>query len=295
MNSSIRAGLATSPLPTQQLAGPGGRRLAFSAYPAPNPWLHLLISHGYGEHRGWYDHVARAFQAAGISAYTFDHFHHGISSGKPGDAADYAEFPLGVRLALEQGVAPLREAGVPLALFGHSNGGLAVLHALGQLEPGSLAAVVLCNPLLGLPRRPLRWDLWLSRLIGYFNPGFMIAHPSVPGLLTANEAIWPDYARDPLRLRALSQRFYKQMAVSARRARTRVVALEAPLLLLLAGREKIVRQGATLAWFSALQAPAKERLDYPGLHHELLQETEWQRVVADVVDWLRTLAPPKAG
>ena len=90
MNSSIKPGLAARPPPLRWLENARGERLAFSEYPAKEPWLHLLVSHGFGEHRGWYHHVAETLRGQGISTYTFDHYHHGESAGRPGDAPRYA-------------------------------------------------------------------------------------------------------------------------------------------------------------------------------------------------------------
>ncbi|MEE8395932.1 MAG: alpha/beta fold hydrolase [bacterium] len=291
MSSSIKAGLAAQPPPTRELWDSRGRRLSFSEYPAESPWMHLLISHGFGEHRGWYDHVAGAFRDAGISTYTFDHFHHGTSSGKLGDVADYGEFIRGLRLALDAGVAPRCPPGEPLVLLGHSNGGLAVLLTLPELPPGRVAGVVLTNPLLGLSRRLVRWGLFFARLLTPFAPGLMIPSRSRPERLTSDRSLWGDYGRDPLRLRRLSIRFFREMAVAARRARRQPSCHGKPLLLLCGEQDRVVRKKATMGWYARLEAPAKKLLEYPGLRHELFNETQWRRVLDDIVEWLRSLPP----
>ena len=151
MSSSIRAGLATAPLPLRWLKDSRGQRLAFSAYPAREPWLHLLISHGFREHRGWYHHVAEALRGQGISTYTFDHYHHGASQGRGGDAPAYRVLTDGLQLALEQGVLPGLSPGERVGLLGHSNGGLVVLRAFASQSSPQVCFVVLSNPLLALP------------------------------------------------------------------------------------------------------------------------------------------------
>ena len=50
MNSST-PGLTEHPPEPEWLQGPGGR-LAWYPYPAQNPWLRVLISHGFSEHGG---------------------------------------------------------------------------------------------------------------------------------------------------------------------------------------------------------------------------------------------------
>ena len=85
------------------LDGPAGG-IAFRAYPARSPWLLILISHGFSEHLGWWDHVARAFQERGVSAYLFDHYHHGRSEGKKGDLPRYDLLTDGLKFVLEHEV-----------------------------------------------------------------------------------------------------------------------------------------------------------------------------------------------
>ncbi len=287
MSSSIRAGLASHPPETIWIGGGSERRLAFSAYPARRPWMHLLISHGFGEHRGWYDHVARAFSERGISTYTFDHFHHGLSSGRPADAPHYGVLTEGLRLALEQGAAPRVPAGEPLALLGHSNGGLTALRALPGLPAGALTAVVLSNPLLGLPARNGLWGQAVARLIGLLAPAMMLPFPNRPAWLTSDPNVWPGYARDPLRFRAVSVRFFLAMARAAREARRTADCRGLPLLLLCSGEDRVVDSAATLNWYEALDCPGKELISYPGLRHEILNETHWAGVVDDVAAWLK--------
>lgn len=291
MNSSGRAGLSTD-LPLTEWLGEGSAlRLAFSAYPAEHPWLHLLISHGFGEHRGWYDHVARSLVAVGISVYTFDHFHHGISSGKPGDVRDYGQLTAGLRMALLQGVIPRCPPGAPLALLGHSNGGLALIRALPSLPVELLAGVILCNPLLGLRPKLAFWGMLTARLLEPVAPGLMVPFRATPSRLTSDESLWNDYKKDRLRLRSLSIRFFREMAESAGETATLASCQGLPLLLLLAELDFVVDKSATMEWFRRVDSPEKELIEYPGLRHELFQEPSWQSVLADAIGWLRRRKP----
>ncbi len=292
MNSSIDAGL-TAPLPPDAwLAAADGRRMAFSAYPAQRPHLHLLISHGFGEHRGWYHHVARYLQAAGISAYTFDHFHHGISDGKPGDVSDYRVLADGVRLALAAGVLPRRSPGEAVALLGHSNGGLAILRALPHIAPGTVDGLLLSNPLLGMLPATEFWGMLSVRLLSLIHPGLMVVAPNHPARLSSNQSVWKDYRRDRLRLKWLSLRFFREMVATARKARDEASCQGLPLLLLCSQHDRVVDRSAPRDWFERLRAPGKQLIAYPGAEHELFNETIWRAVLADAAAWLKELASP---
>ena len=285
--SSYKAGLA-DPLPTAIWLDDGhGGRVAFAAYPAPQPWLHLLISHGYGEHMGWYDHVARTLQAQGVSAYLFDHYHHGRSSGRPADVPDYAELVDGLRLVLQQGVQPQRQPGVPLALLGHSNGGLVSVLAVAALPQGTFDALVLCAPFLGFPPGLQRTMLPLVHLLGLLIPRFVLPVNGLPQLRTADRSIWPDYERDPLRFRGLSVRFVRAMLRALAQAWRAPTCQGLPLLLAFGEQDRVVDLPSALRWFERVESPDKELRPYPGLRHELFQEAAWRDVLQDVSGWLR--------
>jgi alpha-beta hydrolase superfamily lysophospholipase len=299
-------GWVAAPQPIVWLEDGRGGRLACTPYDAEQPWLYLLVSHGFAEHRGWWDHVARAFRAEGVSVLTFDHFHHGQSTGRPGDPPSYETFVGGFRLALEQGLLPRRRDGRPLAVLGHSNGGLIALRALRALPVGvvqervqervreQVQALVLSAPLLGLPRvtrafgRPVAWLLERS------FPTRQFPLQPLPWRVTGNRAIWGDYLRDPLRGRGISARYFRALleATAAERAEPDCRGL--PLLLLTDGRERIVSPEAMEEWFKRVPSPDKERRHYPGLHHEMFNEVAWREVLGDVLRWLRRRFDPRS-
>ena len=290
-----KAGLAERLPPPEWLsprAGPAaGMRLAFRAYPAPGgpAWVHVLVSHGLGEHCGWWQHVALALQARGISAYLFDHFHHGQSAGTAADASSYDVLAAGLQCALEDGVLP-RAGGAPVVLLGHSNGGLVGLWTLPRIA-GRLRGLVLCSPLI-----QLRWvQRWLGMIpawvLARIDPGLFWPAPPNPRTHTSDASLWPMYFQDPLRFRKISVRFYLAMraACTAVEARTDVGGL--PLLLLAAGGERIVDRAAMLRWFGRVAASDKTLLDHPGMEHEIFHEQEWQIAVNEVVSWLEQRFP----
>lgn len=298
MSSCTSPGLTDSLPPTQWLAGPHGP-LALHTFPAARPWLHVLISHGFAEHSGWWAHVAAGLQARGVSASVFDHYHHGHSAGAPADVPDYGHLVAGLRTVLAEGIAP-RLGGVPLVLLGHSNGGLVTLLALGGLAPGQVQGLVLCSPFLDMPPRVAWLGTWVARLLRLASPRLRVPLQNRPWRLTGCRAIWPQYGADPLRFRSITVRFFLAMRRAVRAGRRVRDTGGRPLLLLSAGHERVVSAPAMEAWYAAVAAPEKTRRHYPQLHHELFNEAEWQRVLDDVLAWCRarvatpaaTAAPP---
>lgn len=293
--TELKAGLAERlPAPEwlEPSTGPAaGMRLAFRAYPAERPRAGVLVSHGFAEHSGWWQHVALALQARGISAFLFDHFHHGQSAGRTADVPHYDVLTAGIRCALERGVLP-RCPGIPVVLLGHSNGACASLFGLPEFSD-RIQGLVLCSPLIRM--------VWVSQWLGAI-PAFVISRIDpgaywpltlVPKALTSNAEVWPQYAADPLRFHKISARFYFAMRSACVTVAGRTELGGLPLLLLSAGEERIVNLGAMRDWYGRLRADDKTHLIHPGRRHELFNEVDWQRTVDEAVAWMDARFPAR--
>ena len=289
MNFSIEPGLHRRTPVTHWLQDAQGRTLAFSAYPALNPWAEVFISHGYGEHRGWWHHVATALVMRGVNVYSFDHFHHGVSDGPNWDLESYDDMVAGFLLALRQGVAPLRHADLPLVLLAHSNGALISLLAQQHLHPGELSAMVLDNPMLGLPPLTRLGGNLLAALVlalkGNDGPTQPVLKSLSPRQLTSLRTIWADYGKDRFRPHYITPRYYAAMKVACRQAMTQTKSA-VPVLLLTGGRDGVVNHANIRAWYAQLEAPAKHLVHYPALRHEVFNEVGWRSVLEDVLGWM---------
>ncbi|MFI5401245.1 MAG: serine aminopeptidase domain-containing protein [SAR324 cluster bacterium] len=293
--SDAKAGLAwelARPEWLQLSAGPAaGMRMAFYAYAAGRPWANVLVSHGHGEHSGWWQHVALFFQARGVSAFLFDHFHHGASEGRRGDVPGYDVLAAGVRCALEQGVLPRAHA-APVFVLGHSNGACATLLALPSIAP-SLAGLVFSSPLIRLP-----WAVhWLPAFPAWiaarFDPGAYWHSPALPEHLTAAKQLWPLYSSDPLRIHKTSVRFYLAMRSATKAVSALTDTQGLPLLLLSAGDERVVSAGAMRHWYARLATADKTHLEHPGHRHELFNAPDWARIAGEVVSWMQARVPSR--
>lgn len=113
---------------------------------APGERAAVLLTHGLGEHLGRYAGLTEAFLAAGVTVLRYDQRGHGGSPGRRAvvDAGLLVEDHLAVRRAAAAVVGDL-----PLALHGHSLGGL-VTAASVLRRPEGVSAVVLSSPALRL-------------------------------------------------------------------------------------------------------------------------------------------------
>src|SRR3954452_20284935 len=127
------------------IAGTRGR-IVVHRWDVDEPRYIALLSHGYGEHARRYDHVAERLNAGGAAVYAPDHFGHGRSDGERALAEDLEGAVEDLHLVAERAAAD--HPGLPVALIGHSMGGL-IAARYGQRFRGELAALVLSGPAVG--------------------------------------------------------------------------------------------------------------------------------------------------
>ena len=131
---------------------PGSRgRVHHSAW-LPDGDVHgvVLLLHGYGEHLGLYEALARRLTADGHAVHAMDAVGHGRSDGERAIISSWDHFVDDARQLAE--LAGGRHPGRPLVVVGHSGGAVAG-YLLALRSPGIARALVLSAALL----RPLAW------------------------------------------------------------------------------------------------------------------------------------------
>ncbi len=109
-----------------------GVTIHYAVWKASSPRAVIQIAHGLGEHLGRYETLAQEFVEAGYTVYADDHRGHGKTGVEQwgGDAARMGRLgPGGMRAAVAAvhrftGIIRAENAGLPLALLGHSWGSL---------------------------------------------------------------------------------------------------------------------------------------------------------------------------
>lgn len=262
-----------------ELAGTHGR-LATRAWTNPAATHVVLLAHGYGEHVGRYDHVAAALVAHGAVVHGLDHVGHGRSDGERVMITDIEDLVTDLHALAESVTA--EHPGLPVALVGHSMGGL-VAARYAQRYPGTLVALVLSGPVLG------RWAA-VDQLLA------MDEIPDVPldvSTLSRDPAVGEAYAADEL----VWHGPFKRPTLLALQAGIAAVAAgpdlgELPTLWAHGAEDQLVPIDATRAGMAHLGGSALEEIVYPGARHEIFNETHGDEVLAELTAFLgRVLAP----
>lgn len=261
-----------------------GLRLLTRNWPAAGAdpgWASVLLVHGLGEHSGRYEHVGGALAAAGLDVHAYDARGFGGSGGRRAWARDWDQ----VLDDLAERLAPIRAAsdGRPVALYGHSLGGLIALDFTMARRPGP-DLLVLSGP--GLADCIPRWKHLLAPALDRVVPGLWMANGVGRDQLAADPAPSFTYADDPL-VEDRSTVHLGAVGFAAQdRVRELVAGLErlpVPTLVVHGGADPLV---PTESSEPLGRLPGVRRIVYPGLRHEIHNE-RGSPVVGDVAGWLR--------
>jgi lysophospholipase len=252
---------------------------------SPERGRSIVIVPGYCEHRGRYRATAAALAEHGHRVAVVDLRGHGESGGARAHVLRFAEYLEDLRAAIAHAAAKglLTE---PPVLLGHSMGGLVALrYALDRAA--ELRALVLTSPFLGLKLKVPRWKRGLGRIASLLRPQLALPSGLNPDELSHDPVVCRAYAQDPLVSRIATARWFTEVTAVQAEVRQRAGRLKLPLLLLHAGDDRIADPAASRTLFDRVGSSDKVMTLYPGLFHEILNEVDRDRVLADLFSWLQ--------
>jgi alpha-beta hydrolase superfamily lysophospholipase len=241
----------------------------------------IYLVHGLGEHSGRYVHVGQYFAEAGYRSIAFDLRGHGRSGGKPVFVNRYEELGIDVQSVIGHfgGVAPF--------LFGHSMGGQLVLW-FTQRYKMNLAGVIASAPWLDLAQPPPLWQILVAGMLNRCLPGFRFPTNLDRNNLSHDLAHLDTLEDLDLLHDSISVRFFFE----AMRAAEELVGnpvIDFPVLITQGGDDRVTSRGAAEAFFEKLRAPSKTLKVYPGLFHELHNETARCEVIDFMLAWMNSI------
>ena len=250
---------------------------------AGEPWAHVLLVHGIAEHSGRYEHVGEWLAAAGLEVSGYDLRGFGGSGGRRAFVDRWTQH----HDDLEDRLADVRvgAAGRPVAVYGHSLGGLIALgYAVAERARPQPDALVLSAP--ALDSTVAAWKRRVAAVLGRVAPTTSLKNDFDGGLLSRDASVGERYRVDPLAHHATTTRFGAEALAEQARVRGRLDRLSIPTLVYHGDADRLVPTAST----EPLAAiPAVTRRTYPDLRHESHNEPEGDRVVGDVVTWLRSV------
>jgi alpha-beta hydrolase superfamily lysophospholipase len=233
-----------------------------------------VIAHGYGEHIGRYDHVAAALANHGAAVYGLDHLGHGKSDGERALIPDFDPVVDDLHLLIEHGLA--EHPGAPVALIGHSMGGL-IATRYAQRHGDLLTALVLSAPLIGNPGNGAL--LALEHL-----PEI----PIDPAVLSRDESVQQAYGTDPLVYHGgLRRPTLAAMAGALLDAALDSHRIRGPVLWQHGQADELVPLAGSARLIELLDNAEVTVRHYPHARHEIFNEINRDEILEDTARYIK--------
>jgi len=247
------------------------------------PKAAVAIVHGYAEHSGRYEWVGNKLASAGFAVHAFDLRGHGRSDGPRVLIRHMKEFVSDVDVFL----AHVREAepGRPLFLLGHSMGGLISSYYTAAKRP-ELAGLVLSGPAVTPPSRTRKAMGALFGAIARVKPDLGVRTLAADTVSRDPEVV-AAYDSDPLVYRGkMPAATIAAMVGASKRLAANAGRITVPLYIAHGEADELCEPRGSRRLARLARSKEKEVHFYPELAHEVLNEPEKERVLADMETWM---------
>jgi len=241
----------------------------------------VVIVPGFNSHSGYYGWVAEQLTARGLAVYAVDLRGRGKSDGERFFVQQFADYVSDVAGCVAQ--ARSHEPGVAVYMLGHSAGG--VVACLYTLDHQAELAGLICESFAFKVPAP---DFVLAVFKG-------LAHlaPHAHVLRLKNE----DFSRDPAVVQTMNDdpliahetqptQTLAEMVRADERLEKSFPQMTLPVLILHGTRDKATAPKGSQAFFDTVGSKDKTLKLYDGAYHDLLNDTDRQRVMGDITGWL---------
>lgn len=270
-------------MPTGTIRTRDGIDLFYRLRPIERAGAVAIVVHGFAEHSGRYGHVFDWLNRTGFNVLSFDLRGHGYSKGRRGYIDSFEQYvsDLDTLVLFARRKFPNER----LFLIGHSMGGLVALHYVHQ-SPEHVDGLVGSSPFLGFRIHVPAWKRALGTLMSWIMPGFKMPNEIVASDLTHDRAKAMEYAQDDLIFHHACARWYRSVVLALRQAHGFAPELKLPIYLQLAGDDRIVDTQAARLYAQKCQSSDKTVKEYADFFHEIYNETERERPLEDMSNWL---------
>jgi alpha-beta hydrolase superfamily lysophospholipase len=258
-----------------------GLRLEVHLWDVDEPRGVVLLVHGLGEHGGRYAEVAEHLNRRGLRVVAPDHRGHGRSAGAPTHVSSFDLFLDDLR-RVEEGICGM---GIPLAIWGHSMGGLMTIRYLQRSDTRARVAVI-SAPWLGRPGNAKWWKTAPARAIGALWPSAPMPAGVEGVMLTHDSEKQVQFDDDPLVRRTVSPRLFVEGSRAVTQAFQEVDRLRQDVLFLVPLADQLVNPKETLRFVEMLDSERCAVISRTEWRHEPHNEVDRTSLLNEVGDWL---------
>lgn len=262
----------------------GRNTLYTCSYDCTDPLASVLIIHGLGEHIDRYERFAKQMNEHRLAVYGFDNLGHGKSSGIRGHTSVETTFEIIGRMKKKM-LSDYPQ--IPLALFGHSLGGLICLRYLEENSQSFYAAAISAPAIIVDVETEKRMEKnkGLAKLLPFVTLDNAIKHEDI----SRNPTEVSDYSTDKLVHPKVSLKLALSLYENIQAVNQKASAIKTPLLLLKGMSDKVVPPDNIEEFFDKIGSENKMLSKYPGAYHETIYDPEHgDQFRQDIIGWFRT-------
>jgi alpha-beta hydrolase superfamily lysophospholipase len=248
----------------------------------------VCLVHGIGEHTLRYLNVAEAFTKEGYVLFGADLRGHGRSGGPRGHFPSIEVVLQDIDLLIEH--AHELHPDLPLILYGHSLGGILVLHYGLKRKPDVKGVIATSSPLhTALEEQQVK--VMAAKILGSLLPTFTIPSGLDVNALSHDREVVKLYNDDPLVHNKMSMGFGKIMLSVSHWTLNHASEFSLPLLLLHGKSDSISYPSSSIEFAAPLKEKSKLVLWDDG-YHELHNETFKEEVFKTMTFWIEQHLTP---
>jgi len=249
----------------------------------------VLVVHGFGEHCGRYDRIAKLIAAEGFEVYALDHQGHGRSEG---DRAYFERFAHMVDDVITLGKRALAEhapQSPPLFILGHSMGGLIASHAAerAKVELNGFKGCILSGPALKEdPKSAPPLLIKIGRVISRILPKFAL--DPLPGEFVSRDCVVVEqYKNDPLNYQGgMRARVGIEILDAMQQIQGKAHQCQWPLLLMQGTHDRLVNPEGAELFYENFGGQDKQLMMLDQRFHEILNEPDGLNTLQVMIAWL---------
>ncbi len=269
--------------------GSKNTRLFYQSWEVENPKLHIVITHGHGEHSNCYERVVEALQGLQTSIYAWDLRGHGRSDGQRGYARKFEDYIQDFQAFLQHLKTEKNLYPDHLTLLGHSMGGLIQLETLLVNPNWNFKAQILSSPMLGVAVQvPLLKDLAALVLARVF-PQVTLSNEIQLTDLTRDPEVLKEFEADVLRHDRICSTVYLGAVTAIESLRSRMQQIQVPTLWQIPEMDPVVGSENSRNLFQQLGSPDKKIIQYSGRKHEIYHDLGREEVLQDLCEFIKQL------
>lgn len=265
--------------------GVHGTRIVYDVWtPENTPTGILVLAHGLAEHAGRYRHVIERLGSLGLVVYAPDHRGHGRSGGKRVALAKWSDFTDDLHTLF--GIAADEYPNQRTFLLGHSMGGaIALSYALDHQADldGLMLSGPAVVPSVGQPKALVA----VGKILGRMVPSAPVLKLD-PNLVSRDKNVVDAYVADPLGYHgSVSAGLAAAMLGAGESFPARLPSLTIPVLLQHGTADGLADVSGSELIAERAGSDDLTLKKYDGLFHEVFNEPEKERVLDDLIAWLR--------